>query len=368
MGATVSGGEAPDIPAALNGASSEDLHNVIAGLTPRMQGKLSAALEEREAQASPSKRVGSKQTPSSSGTAQFRPAEKRRVGISGDTVSEDAIQSFKCPSYPKGDEEKLFIRNALMSNAELTIMGVQRFKEAEVDEMVMAFQKKVVALDQDVIVQGDEGDCLYIVEDGSFDIFVARPDNDGALGEPFKVANFRPGSIFGELALLYSARRAATVKCATPAATVWSLDREPFSMLLKRSGVTTVEQYNGWLTEVAILNALNAHEMSQLAQRCESVLFDEDEVVIQQGDEGNAFYILEDGACGAFVKTDSGEEKVKDFASQGDHFGMLDLLDSAPAKATVRTTEGSIIFKIEAEVFNDILKPIQDRLRAVASL
>ena len=60
-----------------------------------------------------------------------------------------------------------------------------------------------------VRVTGDRGDNLYIVESGSFDIFV----KDG--NKQRKVAHRGDGTAFGELALMYNAPRAATVTVRT---------------------------------------------------------------------------------------------------------------------------------------------------------
>ena len=62
--------------------------------------------------------------------------------------------------------------------------------------------EKAVAAEEDIIRQNDEGDYFYVVESGSFDIFV----NDE------KVTEVGPGGHFGELALMYFAPRAATVR------------------------------------------------------------------------------------------------------------------------------------------------------------
>lgn len=233
--------------------------------------------------------------------------------------------------------------------------------------MVMAFQEKTIEQDHNVITQGDEGDCLYIIDEGNFDIYVARPDDTGKLGAPFKVTNFGEGMLFGELALMYSAPRAATVKCATPTARVWSLDREPFQMLLKRCGIQMVEQYSGWLTGVDMLKPLNLHEISMLADACENVLLDEGEVIYQQGDEGDALYILEDGQCGAFVETDDGEQLVKSYTEQGEYFGSLALLNDAPRQTTVKATTDANVLRISKETFEGMLGPIKDRLQTRAA-
>lgn len=79
------------------------------------------------------------------------------------------------------------------------------------------FREKVAKNDE-IITQGDKhADTFYVVEQGTFDIIV-NGDH---------VATYGPGKCFGELALLYDAPRAATVK-ATKNAVVWTVRRSSF--------------------------------------------------------------------------------------------------------------------------------------------
>lgn len=296
-----------------------------------------------------------------------RVTKSRRKSVQAASVSEDDIMNYKCPKFEKSADAQAKIRDALQSNEKMATLGIGRFNDAQMDEMVMAFEQKTIVMDQDVITQGEEGDCLYIIDEGNVDIFVARPGDDGKLGVASKVANWGPGALFGELALMYDAPRAATVKCASESARVWSIDRKPFSMLLKRCGVETTEQYNGFLTDVDIVKTLNLFEKGQIADAAESILLDEGEVIFTQGDEGDAFYILEDGACAAFVQTANGEEEyIATYEVQGDYFGELALLNNEPRKATVKATTDAVVLKIEKETFETLLAPIMERLKAKA--
>jgi cAMP-dependent protein kinase regulator len=294
-------------------------------------------------------------------------SSKKRGSISAAAVSEDDIRNYVPPSYPKPDASKDKIAQTMKGNDKMKVLGMEKLNGAQLNDMVMAFQERRVKQNEDVIIQGQPGDALYVIESGSFDIFVSRTLDDGKLGAPVKVANFGPGSLFGELAILYNSPRAATVRCASTEGLLWSLEREPFQMLLKKCGIEKVEQYSGWLTQVDILKVLNLHEISQLADACESVLLEKDEIVIKQGDAGDAFFILEEGECAAFIEASGGEKMVKKYESQGDYFGELALINNAPRKATVRALGDAVVLKVEKESFDNLMGPIIDRLRGNAS-
>ena len=72
-----------------------------------------------------------------------------------------------------------------------------------------------------VIVQGDEGDFFYVVESGKAVVIVNGK----------KVGTVTAGQSFGELALMYNAPRAATIKVVEETK-LWKLDRLSFQTIL----------------------------------------------------------------------------------------------------------------------------------------
>ena len=75
-----------------------------------------------------------------------------------------------------------------------------------------------------VIKQGESGDRLYVVDQGTLECYKVFP---GQKKETF-LKIYEPGESFGELALLYNAPRAATIK-ARERSILFSLDRECFN-------------------------------------------------------------------------------------------------------------------------------------------
>lgn len=74
-----------------------------------------------------------------------------------------------------------------------------------------------------VITQGEDGDCLFIVEEGEFDCLKN--------GSSVKIC--KSGDAFGELALLYNTQRAASVDCVSDSGLLWKLDRETFNAIVR---------------------------------------------------------------------------------------------------------------------------------------
>ena len=90
----------------------------------------------------------------------------------------------------------------------------------ELDIVIDAMTERKFNPGEVVIKQGDAGAVLFVVEEGQLDCFKQfSPDEEAKF-----LKTYEPGEAFGELALLYNAPRAATIKAKT-AALLWELDR-----------------------------------------------------------------------------------------------------------------------------------------------
>mmetsp|Transcript_33967 Transcript_33967/g.89518 ORF Transcript_33967/g.89518 Transcript_33967/m.89518 type:complete len:370 (-) Transcript_33967:14-1123(-) len=290
----------------------------------------------------------------------------RRAGVAAEGLSATQVKDYVKPVYPKDEATQQRIQAVIKGSDKMQVLFGHLDASSMVD-IVNAFQEVTRKKDEDVIRQGDEGDCLYIISEGAVDVFVARPgaaaaEEGSARGA--KVVSLGPGALFGELALMYSAPRAATVTITSEECRLWQLDREPFKMLLAKNGQKQYETYEGWLSEVEILKSLNKYELSRLSELLESTPYDAGEEIIVQGEPGDKFYMLEDGACAAFITGEEGERKVKEYRRRGDYFGEIALLRDEPRKATVRATdEGALVLWVSPEDFASVLGPIQDILK-----
>ena len=93
--------------------------------------------------------------------------------------------------------------------------------EQELEVVIDAMDEKKVSAGETVIQEGEKGDELYVVEEGNLDCFklfvrvlIINLKQPGQT-EPKYLKTFEPGDAFGELALLYNAPRAATIKAKT---------------------------------------------------------------------------------------------------------------------------------------------------------
>ena len=105
-----------------------------------------------------------------------------------------------------------------------------------------------------IIKEGDQGDCMYVLESGSLDCTKVFAGNK----EPTFLKEYVPGEGFGELALLYNAPRAATIKAKTDYV-IYKLDRDTFNNIVKDAAAKKREKYDNFLSSVEILKNMDPY-------------------------------------------------------------------------------------------------------------
>lgn len=288
----------------------------------------------------------------------------RRGSIRAESVSASAAMSYVKPVYEKSSSSVEKLKEIVTSNPKLKVV-FGTLEGSSLEDVLNAFQEKQAPAGTELIKQGDQGDCLYIISSGKVDVYVVKPGPNGKLpnSRGDKVVTLGAGALFGELALMYTAPRAATVVTADTVS-LWQLDREPFKMLSVGSATKKQNQYEAWLHQVELLKPLLASQITALGESLSSQRYKPGDIIMKQGDIGDRFYILEEGNCAAFVASPRGTEKqVMAYSKQGDSFGELALLQDEPRKATIRATgSGALVAFVEKENFINLLGPAKEVL------
>lgn len=147
--------------------------------------------------------------------------------------------------------------------------------------------------------------------------------------EPTYLLTYTPGMSFGELALLYNTPRAASI-IANEQSTVYSLDRECFNNIVKDATIKRRENYDKFLSNVEILQDLDAYERSKICDVLEPSTYKKGDMIIQEGDTGHTFFFIESGTAFATKNNASGsQDRVFEYKAN-DYFGELALLKDIP--------------------------------------
>jgi cAMP-dependent protein kinase regulator len=198
-----------------------------------------------------------------------------------------------------------------------------------------------------------------VVESGTLSCFKLFPGNK----EETFLKKYQPGESFGELALLYNAPRAATIKADTEAL-LWSLDRYTFNNIVKGAASKKREKYETFLGKVKILQTMDTYERSKLADAFKEETYQPGQYIIKEGEEGNSFYIIEAGEAVATktLKIGDAPSEVMQY-KLGDYFGERALIKNEPRAANVIAKTECTVVSMDRHSFKRLLGPLEDLLK-----
>ena len=106
-----------------------------------------------------------------------------------------------------------------------------------------------------------------------------------------------------------------------------------------------------------MFSAIDEKDLKTVVDAMEEKRFKKGEKAIEQGESGDVLYLIENGNLDCFKTFSKGEEPtfLKTYGS-GEAFGELALLYNAPRAATIIAKEDCLLWSLDRETFNHIVK------------
>ena len=116
----------------------------------------------------------------------------------------------------------------------------------------------------------------------------------------------------------------------------------------------TRERMITFLLETPMFENLDPLEIVEILHIVEVQLFQAGEIIFNEGDPGDAWYILYKGKAEVIKKSGS-DEKLISVLGPGACFGEIAILDGLPRSATIRASENSVVFRVPRSAFDALL-------------
>jgi cAMP-dependent protein kinase regulator len=275
--------------------------------------------------------------------------ENQRSGVSAEVYGTwNKKEDFKPVLIKKTDDQKARLESIL---GRIFMFAELDDKEKEI--VIDAMKECNFPSNSEVIKQGQDGGELFVIDSGHLSCY-KRINNEEKL-----LKEYEPGQCFGELSLLYNVPRAATIIAKTDSL-LWSLDRSTFNHIVKDAAVKRRDRYESFLSKVDLLSDMDPYERSQLADALVSKKFEKDAFIIREGEEGNDFFIIEEGEALATKTIHPGHppEQVKKY-SPGEYFGELSLIKGQPRAANVIASTAVKCVSLDRYSFKRLLGPLE---------
>ncbi|MGZ8867226.1 MAG: peptidase domain-containing ABC transporter [Thermoanaerobaculia bacterium] len=233
--------------------------------------------------------------------------------------------------------------------------SVFRFFPAEHRDRVRSLFRKVRYDFGDVIVrQGEPADAFYVLTAGR-----ARVIKTSADGDEIPLSVLRPGSEFGESALLSAEPRSATVRCSSIVEAL-QLMREDFAKLIAefpelRGYLETTQRHrtlHSFLYEFSNFGRLPEPALNELMQRLRTTRFSAGQRIISKGDSPGPMYVVQSGKVRAFDPAQNPSALA--FYREGGFFGELSILNGSPRAASAEAVTDCTLLELPQETVLDL--------------
>ncbi len=224
---------------------------------------------------------------------------------------------------------------------------------------------RILRAGEPVFRQGDQPDAFYIVRTGTVQI----EDEDPETGDTRVLRTMMRGESFGEMGLLGSHRRQATVR-AMDEVELFEVDKGTFDRLLaedmRAPDFGHTMQALAELRELPVFRALDSEQLTVILEHGVWITAAPGEALITQGEPGDRFFVVASGRA----------EVVRDGSpvgaiGKGRYFGEVALLREVPRTATVTASTPMRLFALDRDGFELViadafrrgtLRPAADRI------
>jgi cAMP-dependent protein kinase regulator len=250
------------------------------------------------------------------------------------------LDNFVPPIFAKADADVELIEDALKHN-----FVFENLKHNELTKMIKAFEKMRVHNGEVIINQGDTGDYFYIIGSGKVRFQV----NGKTVGSAMA------GKSFGELSLLYSSARAASVIAESDPTVLFRVDQKTFRHVMQTRSKESESEKMDLLKGINFLKDFNNLDLQRLSDCMVPRYFQKDDIVVSKGEVGEAFYVLQKGMM-KVTDISVGSTSYEDVTlTPGDYFGERALITSEPRAANVVGCEAGTCFLIDRGTFEKVL-------------
>lgn len=225
--------------------------------------------------------------------------------------------------------------------------------ETELKELCQYIKLRKFMKNSSIIRQGEKGENFYTIVSGMAKVVVT-----GRNGTEKTVGLLSTGDSFGETALIEKGVRTASIVTTTPAA-VFEISREGFEKFLannaeNREKITSKIRIGKMLLASPVFSFMTQKQLAFLIRNLKSEKVKSGSVIFRQGDEGDRFYIIQEGN----IHLERIEHSVKTLdivLKSGNFFGEMALVKNIPRTATAEAISDCLLFSLDKECFCSII-------------
>jgi len=238
-------------------------------------------------------------------------------------------------------------------------LPMMMFLPVEMKKLVMdCFVPASFSFGGNIVEEGAQTDAVYVLAEGR-----ARMVKRGPNGEEIALNVLKPGETFGATALLDPSmlgKRATTVRASSDVQ-AYKLDPALFQALLQNhpeiknyfAQEQQHRQLSNFIKLYTTLAKLPLEALKLIVSEGEQVNFEDGDLIVRQGDQIGAMFILLDGKLRLFSKHTAKQRDLA-FLRKGETFGEAALLKNIPHAMNIQALSDGQLLKINATTFGKL--------------
>lgn len=244
-------------------------------------------------------------------------------------------------------------------------LGVEEFKR-----IVSKFQIGTLPKGITVIKEGTMGDSFFVIASGKVRVYKWSPNHKRKM----TLAVLEEGSFFGEFAFLTKSVRSASVETIEECVLLRINRKDLEEIIAEFPNVREVmnEFYKKRVLDTLLkvsplFQTLSDQDRMEVINKFENVELDTGDVIIREGEEGKALYVIKHGAIDVVkIHPETKEKLLLATLREGDFFGEISLLQNQPTTATCIAKVPTSLLRLPKPAFNELIMTHPQVLETVA--
>jgi cGMP-dependent protein kinase len=223
-------------------------------------------------------------------------------------------------------------------------------EDEERNQVVEYMTPQKVAQGEKVFSQGDLGDCCYFIQSGKYVVAI-----DGK-----NLKELTKKNTFGELAMLYSVPRTASVTCKEDGA-LWKMDEQTFRSCMHNLSEKHLHTAIAFLSSDPSFCGMNDAERKLLAGACSVQSFGPQETILREGEVGDWMFIVMKGSVTTVDR--HGNSALK---KAGTIIGSAGMMYGKSQVSGAKAFEATECLALGKHALERLIGPVEDVLRRSA--
>jgi anion transporter len=110
------------------------------------------------------------------------------------------------------------------------------------------------------------------------------------------------------------------------------------------------------IRSIPIFSGLSREDVAKVMGKMEEISFGAGATIFSQGDQGDAFYLIQSGTVQVVVESRAGNSEIVAILGPQDWFGEMALLSGEPRSATIHTVKDTTLWRLRREDWDELIE------------